>query len=684
VLAARGRCRPLLLLGGVAVLVAWSVAEAALLWDSVVDAGYPEPPAPVLLAAVLPLPLLLAPRAPVIAALLVIAVVLFRGAVDARAPNATIDTLMLAVALFAAEAGARHGPPLRGAVLAGLLVGGTVMLDSADRGYYALIGQQQYIGLAAIVAGGVGAGYALRDRRREAKRLQREVAALDAQGPARIDTLLDAERRRIAAELEDAVALLLHSVRPLAERAARATAPAALAADMRTVQRAARAAMTEMRRALHLLRGAVPDAQGVDLATAVAASRRTHLRHALGWAAPVALLAALGIADHRMVPSLPAYIPFYRGGFTVDAPALGDVSPYFSAVLCTLPLLARGRAPVAAALAVFALLIARMLLGDLSTLNFNQYYVAAAAAFLCAAHARSVVAGAFVGAAGAATAVGCLALEQSDYLGVTYAFGVLLPGSAAAAGLLVRERVITAAGARRAQEDIDRRHEAMARERVVAERLQAARELHDVVGHAVTIIGLQAAAAVTLSGTDVERARAAAGTVVQVTGDAERDLARLSAVLGAVAAEPSPPTPPPSLRELVERMRAAGLPVALDERVDGEAVPLPLTLAAFRIVQEALTNVRRHAGALPTRVTVTQEVGTLVVEVVNDGPAPAPPRPDGRGLVGMRERAELYGGRLSAGPGPEGGWHVRAELPFEADPPSGAIAGPWAQRPLET
>jgi signal transduction histidine kinase len=286
-----------------------------------------------------------------------------------------------------------------------------------------------------------------------------------------------------------------------------------------------------------------------------------------------------------------------------------------------------------------------------------------------------------MGAAGAGTSVACLALEQPDYLGVTYVFGVLLPGGAAAAGLLVRERVITAARARRAQEDVDRRHEAMARERVVAERLQAARELHDVVGHAVTIIGLQAAAAMTLAPTDVERARAAAATVVQVTGDAECDLERLSAVL---AAEPSPRTPPPSLRELVERMRAAGMPVTLDERVDAEMVPLPLSLTAFRIVQEALTNVRRHAGVEPTRVTVSQEAGTLVVEVVNDGAAPAPPRPGGRGLAGMRERAELYGGHLSAGPGPEGGWLVRAELPFEADHQSDAIAGPPAQRPLET
>jgi signal transduction histidine kinase len=680
VLTAGGRRRQLVLLGGaVAVLVAWSVAEAAVLWDSVTDAGYPEPPAPLLFAALLPLPLLLIPRAPFVAALLVIALVLLRGAIDTRAPNATIDTFMVAVALFAAEAAARGGPPVRGAVLAALLIGGTALLDAADQGYYALIRPQQYVVLVAILIGSAGAGYALRDRRSEAVRLQREVAEIDAQGSARIDTLLATERRRIAAELEDAVALLLHSVRPLAERAAAATAPAALAADMRTVQASARAAMTEMRRALHLLRGPVPDPDGIDLATAVAASRRTRVRHALGWAAPVALLAALGIADQLTLPPLPHYYPYYRGGFTVDAPVLGATSPYLTAVLCVLPLLARGRAPVIATSGVFALLIGRMLFGDLSTLNFNQYYVAAGAAFLGAAHARTVGAGAFLGVAGAATAVVLLALEQPQYPTVTYVFALLLPGAAAAAGLLVRDRVATAARARQAQEEVDRRHEAMARERLVAERLQAARELHDVVGHAVTIIGLQAAAAVTLSRTDVERARAAAATVVQVTGDAERDLARLSAVLGPVAADAAPA---PSLAELVERVRVAGVPVTLEQEVPDDAVPLALSLTAFRIVQEALTNVRRHAGSPPTRVTLARDGDTLIVEVVNGGAPAAAPRPGARGLVGMRERAELYGGRLTAGPGPEGGWRVRAELPLEADPPAVAIAG--AQRPLDT
>jgi signal transduction histidine kinase len=670
VLAAGGRRRLLLLLGGaVALLVAWSVAEAAVLWDSITDAGYPEPPAPLLFAGILPLPLLLIPRAPFAAALLVIGLIVLRGAIDTRAPSTTIDTFMLAVALFAAEAGARGGPPVRGALLAALVIGATAALDAADQGYYALISAQQYVGLVAIGAGSVGAGYALRDRRSEAERLQRELA----ESPARIDTLLAAERRRIAAELEDAVALLLHSVRPLAERAAAATAPAPLAADMRTVQASARAAMTEMRRALHLLRGPVPDPDGIDLASAVAASRRTRWRHALGWAAPVALLAALGIADQLTLPSLPEFVPYYLGGFTVEAPALGPVSPYVTAVLCVLPLLARGRAPVAATLSVYALLIARFLVGDLSTLTFNQYYVAAGAAFLGAAHARTVAAGAFLGLAGAATAVVCLVLEEPAYPTVTYVFGLLLPSGAAAAGLLVRDRVATAARVREVQEEVDIRHEAMARERVVAERLQAARELHDVVGHAVTIVGLQAAAAVTLARTDLERARAAAATVVQVTGDAERDLARLSAVLGAHEPAPGPPAPPPSLAELVERMRAAGLPVTLDRSLPDEEVPLALSLTAFRIVQEALTNVRRHAGSQPTRVALAREDGTLVVEVVNAGAPAVPPRPGGRGIVGMRERAELYGGRLAAGPDAGGGWRVRAELPLGNAGPEGQV-----------
>jgi hypothetical protein len=164
--------------------------------------------------------------------------------------------------------------------------------------------------------------------------------------------------------------------------------------------------------------------------------------------------------------------------------------------------------------------------------------------------------------------------------------------------------------------------------------------------------------------------------VVQVTGDAERDLARLSSVLGTVAPGSAVPAPAPSLRDLVDRMRAAGLPVELDERIPAGAVPLALSLTAFRIVQEALTNVRRHAGPCPARVTVERAGGMLVVEVADAGDVGDAPGSEGRGVIGMRERAELYGGTLSAGPEPAGGWRVRAELPLEAEPAAAAMAGP--------
>jgi signal transduction histidine kinase len=159
--------------------------------------------------------------------------------------------------------------------------------------------------------------------------------------------------------------------------------------------------------------------------------------------------------------------------------------------------------------------------------------------------------------------------------------------------------------------------------------------------------------------------------------DAHNHMLELGLKLGRLALDDCA-----SIAELVERVRAAGVPVTLEQPFPDDAVPLAYSLTAFRIVQEALTNVRRHAGSPPTRVTLDRDGDTLIVEVVNAGGPAAPPRPGGRGLVGMRERAELYGGTLTAAPGPEGGWRVRAELPLEADPQEAVIAG--AQRPLDT
>ena len=121
--------------------------------------------------------------------------------------------------------------------------------------------------------------------------------------------------------------------------------------------------------------------------------------------------------------------------------------------------------------------------------------------------------------------------------------------------------------------------------------------------------------------------------------------------------------PPRSLDELVG---AAAIPVTLDQRIGDGELPLAHAHAIYRIVQEALTNVRRHAGRAPARVSLRREEGEVVVEVVNEPGRAGALRPGGAGLEGMRERVALYGGDVEAGPAPGGGWLVRARLRLDA------------------
>lgn len=664
------------LVAAVVALSAYSCAEAIVHWGEFPHPGKSTAIA-ALWAAVLPLPLLLARSRPTLAGTAIVLLILARAALEYRGPGSVAQSPILLIALFVVEAGrTRPGPPLRGAALGAFMLAAVVVMDQMDVGNYAMMDPILYAHLLLLLVSGIGAGVALRDRRDEAARLEAELAATDAGRVARIETLMAVERSRIAGEIDRAVALLLDRVRPLAERAARSLDPAALRADMSVVKEVAAAAMAEMRRALGLLRAPLPAGGEIDLASAVAASRRTRLRQAAGWAAPVVLLAALGLFEQHRVSSGPLFIPGSDGDVFVPGPVLGQVSPWVTAVVCVLPLLGRARWPLGSTAAVCALLLLRFGLHDLSTLTFTQFYLAAAAAFFGAAHARSLGEGIAAGLVGVGTSLLCMELEQMSYHFLGFGFAAVLPAVAATGGLAVRERVATAARARRAREELDGRHEELAREELVGERLRAARELHDVVGHVVTVIGLQAAVASRYAERDIEQAREAARTVAAVTGEAERDLGRLTAFL-EVDSGPLPEAG--SVAELVARLRAAGLPVSFEQRLGGEELPLPISQVAFRLVQEALTNVSRHAGAVPTTVTIERRGAVLAVEVVNElrgagGRAATPgSEPAGSGLAGMRERAAIYGGSLEAGPDGAGRWRVRAELPLLAAPAASPV-----------
>jgi signal transduction histidine kinase len=213
-----------------------------------------------------------------------------------------------------------------------------------------------------------------------------------------------------------------------------------------------------------------------------------------------------------------------------------------------------------------------------------------------------------------------------------------------------------------------------ARRRVSEERLRMARDLHDVIGHDISLISVQAGVGLDLWDSQPEQARAALAAIRTVAHDA---LGELRAMLAALreADEDAPLAPAPGLSrlpELITLTRAAGLSVR--NEVAGEPGPLPaaVDVAAYRIIQDSLTNVARHAGQASATVRLSYEPGGLGIEVSDDGgpagPGAAPsPRTGsgiaGSGIAGMRERAAAVGGRLDAGPRPEGGFAVTARLP---------------------
>jgi signal transduction histidine kinase len=193
------------------------------------------------------------------------------------------------------------------------------------------------------------------------------------------------------------------------------------------------------------------------------------------------------------------------------------------------------------------------------------------------------------------------------------------------------------------------------------ERLRIARELHDVLGHHLSLINVQAGVGLHLMDGQPEQARTALLAIKQASAEALREVRSVLGVL-RVEDEQAPRTPAPSLANLDALVADAGA-VAV---VDGQPIKLPAELdrAAYRIAQEALTNVRRHAGpGAQAQVTIGYAADALTVRVHDDGSG-GEPSGDGNGIAGMRARAAALGGTLAAGPAPDGGFLVEARLPF--------------------
>lgn len=218
-------------------------------------------------------------------------------------------------------------------------------------------------------------------------------------------------------------------------------------------------------------------------------------------------------------------------------------------------------------------------------------------------------------------------------------------------------------------EAAERSREAEASRRVDEERLRIARDVHDVVAHAMVTINVQAGVGAHLLDRDPAQAYDTLRSIKQVSGDALTDL---RAMLGLLREEGGGPTPAPPVQRLAdlgdlrESLAAAGLDVAFDIDPGARTLPAAVDATCFRVVQEALTNTLRHAGSTSAQVKVVRTDDRVLLEVLDGGGTTSRPLREsgsGHGLTGMRERVAALGGTLDAGPRPSGGWRVAASIP---------------------
>jgi signal transduction histidine kinase len=237
-------------------------------------------------------------------------------------------------------------------------------------------------------------------------------------------------------------------------------------------------------------------------------------------------------------------------------------------------------------------------------------------------------------------------------------------------GTYVRIRGEQAQAAEERADQLDRDRELRAREAVADERARIARELHDIVGHALNVIVIQAGGAQRVFESRPDRVRDSLASIESVGRQALADMQRMVEILRASDGDDKTLSPQPTLGQLgilAEQVSQAGLPVEV--AIDGKSRELPpsVDLSAYRIIQEALTNSLKHAGATSAKVAIRYGDNDLELEITDNGRGVTSGSQSdhrGRGLIGMRERVALFDGEVSLGPRPEGGFRVHARLPL--------------------
>jgi signal transduction histidine kinase len=558
-------------------------------------------------------------------------------------------------------------------LLAGAVVVTAVLVELVV-GAHLPPGPGELVYLLILLGGALGLGISLRVQTERAIALAlavdraREEQAETARAAAR------AERSRIARELHEIVAHDVQSIVLEADRARSALDgdPTRAMPAIRAVEDAGRQALSEMRRLVGILREDEIDGwRRPPASDPLPELSKAQARTVLGWLARerrVRGRSAPSVFDWLVATGLVALalLEIAAGAFPVPTP-IATVA----AVAAILPVAFRRVAPLAAIaastlLSLLALAGSAWVGGDGSVASGGMMLI------LTYSVGRSTRGPAFLlgSVCALVMAVGS-ALARGSGPG-EIAMNLAIVGGILVLGVAVRVQT-TRAGAYAVAAEHARREQAEAAQAAVrGERGRIARELHDVVAHDVGLIVLQAGGARSVLASDGSRARAALEQVDAIARRTDEEIHRALGILNVDSGASQLQVPDiDGLPALVDEAHASGLEV--DLQVVGRATRLPagLGLAVYRLVEEALTNVRKHAPAAHAEVHLHYRPDSLRVDVRDDGGPPGSagaPTPQagapGYGLVGMRERVALYGGRMEAGPTPLGGFLVTAELPL--------------------
>jgi signal transduction histidine kinase len=679
-----GSSVPALQLRVALVVIAWAISEPLLL------GGGASPLLALGFGLLVTVPLLLCRRWPVLVAIVIALAYLTQYATGERMDDAMSPELALAFGLFGMAAYASGSrarlAPVAALALAAAIPGALWVISELNLGEIEAVAPTGYLYLTAVVFAGVLPGLALRSRRGEVDRLDGEIQELVVRAANEVGATVDDERRTLSRELVRVVETLVDEIRPLVAEARRELSGigSATAGLGRRMADAAGGAADELRALLHTLTGeasvTTEPPRRVGLwglraagwrtgARGLAADWRLDLRNLAGLAFPVVGLAALCVVDRIELPALPL-TAMTASGEELTIPA-SDVSPalgYALAALTPAGLLLRRRAPLLAIALVAAFLVLRVEVDEINSLMISHVFVCGTLAYTAGAWARSLP----EALAGLALALGitafCWISEQYHFEWLVYAYMVAVLLGTWLVGRAIRGDLREALALRDRAASLRAQRDRLCRAAVHGQRRDVARELHDVVGHGLSLIVIQAGVVDALAERDRDRARAALDVVDEATHTTQAELAALRTALddGPAAAGPAGSCAR-TLARIVDEAQGAGQPLLayVDPRVD--ELPPEGRTAVVRIAQEALTNARKHAGGAATTLEIELSGEHTRLTVHNEAGAPHPdaPRGSGLGLRGMTERAESQGGTVEAGP--EGdGWTVRAELPRAA------------------